>query len=190
MKSKPPTTSKTTRQRPARRTKPGSPTPSVSAHLHERIAQEPASTMNDGSVKGLLMTGFRRSRRSSDNRTHGMLTGPIVVDPPVRSKTDKPSPRRPLTRSRGKSWRGKPTTAIPSNAPLGTCALSRTPPIKGMRFPIDVMLVCLRGYAACPFRYRPLEEMLEERGPSVVHCGMSVVMVMWATERLAITIEA
>jgi putative transposase len=59
-----------------------------------------------------------------------------------------------------------------------------------MRFPIDVMLVCLRGYAACPFRYRPLEEMLEERGPSVVHCGMSVGMVMWATERLAITIEA
>jgi hypothetical protein len=38
MKSKRPTNSKTTRQRPARRTKPGSPTPSVSAHLHERIA--------------------------------------------------------------------------------------------------------------------------------------------------------
>ena len=38
MKSKQPTTSKTTRQRPARRTKPGPHTPSVSAHLHERIA--------------------------------------------------------------------------------------------------------------------------------------------------------
>jgi hypothetical protein len=38
MKSKPPTKSETTTQRPARRTKPGSPIPSVSAHLHERIA--------------------------------------------------------------------------------------------------------------------------------------------------------
>jgi hypothetical protein len=38
MESKQPTTSKTTRQRPARRTKPGPPTPSVSANLHERIA--------------------------------------------------------------------------------------------------------------------------------------------------------
>lgn len=38
MKSKQPTTSKTTRQSPARRTKPDSYTPSVVAHLHERIA--------------------------------------------------------------------------------------------------------------------------------------------------------
>ena len=38
MKSKPPTKPKTTRQKPALRTKPESPTPSVSATLHERIA--------------------------------------------------------------------------------------------------------------------------------------------------------
>jgi len=38
MKSKQPTTSKTTSQRPARRTKSGPHTPSVSAHLHEGIA--------------------------------------------------------------------------------------------------------------------------------------------------------
>jgi len=38
MKSKQPTQSKTTRLRPARRTDSGSPTPSVSTHLHERIA--------------------------------------------------------------------------------------------------------------------------------------------------------
>ncbi len=34
------------------------------------------------------MTGFRRSRKSSDNRKHGMLTCRIVVDTPMRSKTD------------------------------------------------------------------------------------------------------
>jgi hypothetical protein len=38
MKSEQPTEPKTPRQRPARRTKPGSHIPSVSAHLHERIA--------------------------------------------------------------------------------------------------------------------------------------------------------
>jgi hypothetical protein len=38
VESNQPTQSKTTRQRPARRTDSGSPTPSVSATLHERIA--------------------------------------------------------------------------------------------------------------------------------------------------------
>ncbi len=38
MKSKQPTTSKTKRQSPAPRTKPGAHTPPVSAALHERIA--------------------------------------------------------------------------------------------------------------------------------------------------------
>ena len=36
-----------------------------------------------------MMTGFKRNRRSSDKKTHGMLTSRIVVDTPVRSKTDK-----------------------------------------------------------------------------------------------------
>ena len=38
---------------------------------------------------------------------------------------------------------------------------------KGMRFPIDVILVCIRWYAAYPLSYRHLEEMMEERGVSV-----------------------
>ena len=40
---------------------------------------------------------------------------------------------------------------------------------KGMRFPIDVILVCIRWYAAYPLSYRHLEEMMEERGVSVDH---------------------
>jgi putative transposase len=40
---------------------------------------------------------------------------------------------------------------------------------KGMRFPIDVILVCIRWYAAYPLSYRYLEEMMEERGVSVDH---------------------
>ncbi|THJ18583.1 MAG: DUF2934 domain-containing protein [Nitrospira sp. CG24B] len=38
MKSKKPIKPRTTRQRPALQTKPGSSTPSVSANIHERIA--------------------------------------------------------------------------------------------------------------------------------------------------------
>ena len=40
---------------------------------------------------------------------------------------------------------------------------------KGIRFPIDVILVCIRWYAAYPLSYRHLEEMMEERGVSVDH---------------------
>ena len=40
---------------------------------------------------------------------------------------------------------------------------------KGMRFPIDVILVCIRWYAAYPLSYRHIEEIMEERGVSVDH---------------------
>ena len=40
---------------------------------------------------------------------------------------------------------------------------------KGMRFPVAVILVCIRWYAAYPLSYRHLEEMTEERGMSVGH---------------------
>ena len=44
---------------------------------------------------------------------------------------------------------------------------------KGMRFPIDVILVCLRWYVAYPLSYRHLEEMMEERGVSVDHSSIT-----------------
>src|ERR1700712_475415 len=40
---------------------------------------------------------------------------------------------------------------------------------KGMRFPIDVILVCIRWHAAYPLSYRHIEEMMGERGVSVDH---------------------
>jgi len=39
----------------------------------------------------------------------------------------------------------------------------------GMRFPPDVILVCIRWYAAYPLSYRHLEEIMDERGVSVDH---------------------
>ncbi|MFM9428977.1 transposase-like protein [Variovorax sp. GrIS 2.14] len=44
---------------------------------------------------------------------------------------------------------------------------------KGMRFPLDVMLVCIRWYAAYPLSYRHLEEMLQERGVLVDHSSIN-----------------
>jgi putative transposase len=38
---------------------------------------------------------------------------------------------------------------------------------KGMRFPIDGIVVCIRWYAAYPLSYRHLEKMMEELGVSV-----------------------
>jgi transposase-like protein len=44
---------------------------------------------------------------------------------------------------------------------------------KGMRFPIDVILVCIRCYAAYPLSYRHLEKMMEERGVFVDHSSIN-----------------
>jgi transposase-like protein len=45
--------------------------------------------------------------------------------------------------------------------------------VKGMRFPIDVILVCIRWYAAYPLSYRHLEEMMAERGVSVDYSSIN-----------------
>ena len=44
---------------------------------------------------------------------------------------------------------------------------------KGMRFPIDVIFVCIRWYVAYPLSYRHLEEMMQERGVSVDHSSIN-----------------
>ena len=44
---------------------------------------------------------------------------------------------------------------------------------KGMRFPADVILVCIRWHAAYPLSYRHLEEMMQERGVPVDHSSIS-----------------
>ena len=44
---------------------------------------------------------------------------------------------------------------------------------KGMRFPIDVILMCIRWYAAYPLSYRHVEEMMAERGVNVDHSSIN-----------------
>ena len=45
--------------------------------------------------------------------------------------------------------------------------------IKRMRFALDIILVCIRWYAAYPLSYRHLEQMMAERGVSVDHSSIS-----------------
>ena len=56
---------------------------------------------------------------------------------------------------------------------------------KGMRFPIDVILVCLRWYVAYPLSYRHLEEMMQERGVSVDHSSINP----WAIRFLPLVVK-
>jgi transposase-like protein len=44
---------------------------------------------------------------------------------------------------------------------------------KGMRFPTDVILVCIRWYVAYPLSYRHIEEMMKERGVSLDHSSIN-----------------
>ena len=45
--------------------------------------------------------------------------------------------------------------------------------MKGMRFPKEIILLCIRWYAAYPLSYRNLEEMMQERGVYVDHSSVS-----------------
>jgi transposase-like protein len=42
-----------------------------------------------------------------------------------------------------------------------------------MRFPIDIILVCIRWYAAYPLSCRYLEEVMQERGVFVDHYSIN-----------------
>jgi putative transposase len=55
-----------------------------------------------------------------------------------------------------------------------------------MRFPLDIILVCIRWYAAYPLSYQHLEEMMQERGVSVDHSTIS----RWAIKFLPILEKA
>jgi transposase-like protein len=52
--------------------------------------------------------------------------------------------------------------------------------MKGMRFPKEIILLCIRWYVAYPLNYRNLEEMMHERGVYVDHSSVS----RWAVKFL------
>ena len=51
---------------------------------------------------------------------------------------------------------------------------------QGMRFPIDIILVCIRWYTAYPLSCRHLEEMMQERCVHVDHSSINRWAVRFA----------
>lgn len=108
MKSNDPTRSKTPHQRSARGKESGSPTPSVSATLHEQIATRAyehdehlihQGPLDDGLQTEQEILGQEHTRNA--DRLHR-------VDMPVRSKIDKSPPRRTLATSMSRSCPDSP----------------------------------------------------------------------------------
>lgn len=54
--------------------------------------------------------------------------------------------------------------------------------VKPLHFPLEVMLVCVRWYAAYPLSFRNLEEMMAERGVHVDHA----TVYRWALKLLSV----
>ncbi len=46
--------------------------------------------------------------------------------------------------------------------------------LKRLHYPLEVMLVCARWYAAYPLSFRNLEEMMQERGVFVGSVAVSI----------------
>ena len=61
-----------------------------------------------------------------------------------------------------------------------TEALNRV--VQRMHYPLEVMLVCVRWYAAYPLSFRNIEEMMAERGVFVGFCRNRRVLVRSADE--------
>ena len=54
--------------------------------------------------------------------------------------------------------------------------------VQRMHYPLKVMLVCVRWYAAYPLSFRNIEEMMAERGMFVDHCTLH----RWSIKVLAV----
>ena len=79
-------------------------------------------------------------------------------------------------------------TCVPIRQTTGSQRNGRIEMLKfnGMRLPIDVILVCVRWYAAYPLSYRHLQEMMKERGVVVDHSSIN----RWAIKFLPLLEKA
>jgi hypothetical protein len=84
----------------------------------------------------------------------------------------------------GRLCRSKPIgenrTMVPLHVQLANSTLRRV--IERLHFPLEIMLVCVRWYAAYPLSLRNLEEMMAERGVFVDHATVG----RWALKMLPV----
>src|SRR5665647_951893 len=87
-----------------------------------------------------------------------------------------PAHRRHPLQTGGANWLCRVDSQAGNSAMLSALtekACNEMLGIKGMGFPIDVILVCIRWYAAYPLSCRHLEEMMQERGVFVDHSSIN-----------------
>ena len=121
MKSKQPTTSKTKRQSPAPRTKPGAHTPSVSATLHERIAARAFENYERRIRQGPLDDWLQaeqeileqKNTRHAEMPLRGGYASEEQGSPIIIQATSDAIKEQIVSRQ---------TTQLPSNAPLISCS--------------------------------------------------------------------
>lgn len=75
---------------------------------------------------------------------------------------------------------GQTRRMVPPQIQLANSTLRRV--IRRLHFPLEVMLVCVRRYAAYPLSLRNLEEMMAERGVAVDHATVH----RWALKMLPV----
>lgn len=61
---------------------------------------------------------------------------------------------------------------VPAHIQLETSVLRKV--LKRLHYPLEIILVCVRWYAAYPVSLRNLEEMMAERGVAVDHAGRCI----------------
>ncbi|MES2036663.1 MAG: DDE-type integrase/transposase/recombinase [Pseudomonadota bacterium] len=57
--------------------------------------------------------------------------------------------------------------------------------LKRLHYPLEVMMLCVGWYAACPLSFRHIEEMMEERGIVVDHATVQ----RWAVRILPVLVK-
>jgi putative transposase len=103
---------------------------------------------------------------------HGgsLLQRPLSADPALLL----------LIRTNGEAVTGENGPMVPLHVQLTNSTLRRV--IMRLHFPLEIMLVCVRGYAAYPLSLRNLEEMMAERGVLVDHATVH----RWALKMLPV----
>jgi len=121
MKSKQPTTSKTKRQSPAPRTKPGALTPSVSATLHERIAARAFENYKRRIRQGPLDDWLQAEQEilEQKNTRHAEMPhregyASEEQGSPITTQATSDAIKEQIV--------SRQTTQLPSNAPLSSCS--------------------------------------------------------------------
>ena len=131
----------------------------------------------DGLDSAISGTSDAESGTNLDHRGLSLDVEPKALPDWDYSRANPTTTWRRLCRNRPAGENGP---MVPLDIQLANSTLRRV--IKRLHFPLEVMLVCVRWYAAYPLSLRNLEEMMAERGVLVDHATVH----RWALKLLPV----